>query len=138
MPYNSASREQPLSIHKEADNEINKYLVDAGYLTHLVYQLTFRQGLSSHFINPRLDSKQLQKCMIYPYNIEIFLECKSWLAQIWIWQRPRYIWVFDTHEKTTLAYCFTFCQLIFIYFMKVMKPELNQGGSISYSNNYMV
>ena len=53
-----------LSFHREADNEINEYLIDAGDLNHLVYQLTFRQGLSNHFVNPRLDSEQSQKGMI--------------------------------------------------------------------------
>ena len=36
-----------LRFHREAGNEINEYLIDAGDLNHLVYQLTFRQGLSN-------------------------------------------------------------------------------------------
>ena len=45
-----------------------------------------------------------------------------------------YIWVFYTHEKTSLAYCFNFCELMFLSLMNVPKPELNQGESISYSS----
>ena len=114
-----------VSFKRKADNEINGYLNDAGDLNHLVYQLTFRQGLLNYFVNPRLDSEQSQKCMIYPWNIEIILESKSWLAQILIWKRPRYIWVVSMYEKTNLAYCFTFCSLIFLCLMKVQKPKLN-------------
>ena len=44
------------SFDRDADNEINEYLIDASDLKHLVYQLTFRLELSSHFVNPRLDS----------------------------------------------------------------------------------
>ena len=114
-----------VSFKRKADNEINGYLNDAGDLNHLVYQLIFRQGLLNYFDNPRLDSEQSQKCMIYPWNIEIILESKSWLAQILIWKRPRYIWVVSMYEKTNLAYCFTFCSLIFLCLMKVQKPKLN-------------
>ena len=46
-----------LSFHRDADN--------AGVLKHLVYQLAFTQGLSTHFVNPRLDSEQSQTGMIY-------------------------------------------------------------------------
>ena len=55
-----------VSFHRDADNEINEYLIDAGDLKHLVYQLTFGRGLSNHFASPRLDSEQSQKGMIYP------------------------------------------------------------------------
>ena len=55
-----------LGFHRDADKEINEHLIDAGDLKHLVYQLTFRQGLSNHFVNLRLDSEQSQKGMTYP------------------------------------------------------------------------
>ena len=55
----------PQGLEREADNEINEYLIDEGDLNHLVYQLTFRQGLLNHFVNPRLDSEQSQKGTIY-------------------------------------------------------------------------
>ena len=55
-----------VSFNRKADNEINGYLNDAGDLNHFVFQLTFRQGLLNYFVNPRLDSEQSQKCIIYP------------------------------------------------------------------------
>ena len=33
-----------LSFHREADNEINEYMIDAVDLNHLAYQLTFGRG----------------------------------------------------------------------------------------------
>ena len=43
-----------LSFHREADNEIKEYLIDAGDLNHLFYQLIFRQGLTNHLSTPAL------------------------------------------------------------------------------------
>ena len=65
LPYIAASRDQLLAS-TGMQTMINEYLIGAGDLKHLVYQLTFSQGLSNHFVNPRLDSEQSQTGMIYP------------------------------------------------------------------------
>ena len=53
-PLNKVGLKYLLSPH----NLFAVYLIDAGDLKHLVYQLNFRQGLSNHFVNPRLGSEQ--------------------------------------------------------------------------------
>ena len=38
-----------LRFRRDADNEINEYLIDAGALDQLVYELKLRQGVLNHF-----------------------------------------------------------------------------------------
>ena len=53
-------------LNQDADNEINEYLIEAGDLKQLVYQLKFNQGVLNHLFNPRLDFGNSQKDVIYP------------------------------------------------------------------------
>ena len=95
-----------LSFHRGADNDINEYLIDAGDWKHMVYQPTFKQGLSNHFVNPGLD-------LTLNSHEKAWLSCKilKWfLNQIPCSPRfesgsdPRYKWVFNTHEHCILLY----------------------------------
>ena len=82
------------------------------WLKNPIYQRTFRQGLWNHFVIPDLTLRFVTK----RYDLPI----KHWNI-LWI-QIPtcghlprfesdsnlRYIWVFNTHEKTTFAHRFIF------------------------------